>query len=204
MSKPSLEDFLQSSARWIGDHKGIRYELSWHGLSEYNEQGTWCWYLHLFSEQFNANDWAKLRLDREDKQMLGPNWHRHYNYDGFPDLDAHGGWTFGELDIYLGKDGKEYEHVKIGCDYAHLWDRENGYWQGREAIEQDAKRSIDLLCEMFPARRQRCGYSGKYDDLENFYTARNGKLIHNSHRGEFSDEHWPQWQPADTDIGASA
>lgn len=145
-----------------------------------------------------------VRLEREDKQLLGPNWHRHYNYDGFPDLDAHGGWTFGELDIYLGKDGKEYEHVKIGCDYAHLWDRESGYWHDREAIEQDAKRSIDLLCEMFPARRQRCGYSGKYDDPENFYTARNGKLIHNSHRGEFSDENWPQWQPADTEIGASA
>lgn len=62
MSKPTLDDFLKSSARWIGDHRGISYELSWHGLSEYNEQGTWNWYLHLFSEQFNADDWAKLRL----------------------------------------------------------------------------------------------------------------------------------------------
>jgi hypothetical protein len=123
--------------------------------------------------------------------------HRHWSYDTFPDLDPHGGWTFGEMDTYLGRDGTEYEHVKVGCDYAHSWDRDSGYWQGREAVEQDAKHSIDLLCQMFPRRRERCSYSGRWDDPENFYTARNGARVHKSRRSEFSDDHWPLWQPAD-------
>ena len=203
MTKPTLEDFLASAAKWRGSHNGIAYELSWHGLSEYNSEGTWCYYLHLYSEQFYPEDWAKLRLERQDREFAG-SFRRHYDYDSFPHLNAHGGWTFGEMNIYLGRDGREYEHVKIGCDYAHLWDGENGYWQGRAAVENDAKRSIDLLCEMFPRRRQKCGYSGKYDDPEHFYTARNGQIIHKSQRGQFSETHWPMWLPAGDEDKAAA
>lgn len=196
MSKPTLEDFLKSAAKWRGEHNGIGYELSWHGMSDYSPEGTWCYYLHLSSEQFYADDWAKLRLPQEDKEFAG-SFRRHFAYENFPELDAHGGWTFGEMSTHLGRDGKEYEQAKIGCDYAHLWDRESGFWQGREAVERDAKHSIDLLCEMFPRRRQRCGYSGRYDDPENFYTARNGAIVHNSRRAEFSESNWPMWQPVE-------
>jgi len=194
--KPTLEDFLSGSARWRGEHRGIQYELSWHGLSDYSPEGTWCYYIFANQEEFYPNDWAKLRLEREDRQMLGKSWHRHYSYDNFPDLDPHCGWTFGEMTIYLGRDGKEYERVKVGCDYAHLWDRESGFWQGRQAVEQDAKRSIDLLCEMFPTRRTRCAYSGRYDDEAKFYTAKNGRQIHIDCEKEFSEEHWPTWMRA--------
>lgn len=195
MSKPTLKDFLESAAKWRGEHKGISFELSWHGCSEYSPQGTWCYYLFVNSQQFYADDWAKLRLKEESREFAGT-WRRHYDYDRFPDLEAHGGWTFGELSTYLGKDGVEYELVKVGCDYAHLWDRESDYWQGRETIERDAKRSIDLLCEMFPRQRQRCGYSGKYDDAEQFYTAKNGNIVHKSHQDKLP-EGWALWQPAE-------
>lgn len=191
--KPTLDDFLKGAARWRGYHNGIAYELSWHGLSDYNPDGTWCYYLHLYGEQFYAEDWAQLRLESEDREFAG-SMHRHWRYDSFPDLDPHGGWTFGEMDKYLSRDGKEYEHVKVGCDYNHLWDRESGYWQGREAVEQDAKRSIDLLCKMFPRRRVRCDYSGRYDDAENFYTARNGSTVHKDSK---LPDGWVEWRPAD-------
>lgn len=197
MSKPTLDDLLKSAARWTGEHNGIRYELSWHGQSEYNPEGTWCYYIHLSSEQFSVDDWSQLRLTREDKTLLGESWHRCYDYHKFPDLDAHGGWTFGEMDTYLGRDGIEHEHIKVGCDYSHLWDRESGFWQGREDIERDAKHSIDLLCEMFPRRRPRCAYSGKYDDPEHFYKARNGATVHKSQLNKFSPDHWPMWLPED-------
>ena len=151
-------------------------------MSDYSRQGAWCYYLMLRQEQFYPADWDRLRLKKEDKQLGGLSWHRHWTYDDFPDLDAHGGWTYGELTVYLGKDGQEYEHVKVGCDYAHLWDQEAGYWQGRADVEKDAKHSIELLCAMFPRRRERCGYSGKWDDPEKFYTARNGTRIHVSQR----------------------
>ena len=124
--KPTYEQPLSSAARWAGEHKGIHYELSWHGSSEYSPEGTWCWYIILFQEQFYAEDWQKLRLEREDKEYAGK-WRRHFNYDTFPDCDPHGEWTYGEMETYLGRDGTEQERVKVGCDYAHSFDRDGGY-----------------------------------------------------------------------------
>lgn len=202
--KPSQDDFLTSCARWNDGHRGIRYELSWHGRSEHAPEGTWCWYLFVSSEQFYSDDWSKLRLKHYDKQMFGNNWHRHWDYAGFPDLDAHGGWTFAEMTVYLGKDGKEYEMVKIGCDYGHLWDRETGYPHGKAQVATDAKRSIDLLCERFPRRRQRCAYSGLYDDHDKFYTTVRGELVHLSHEDELKAmKGWEGWHRAPTVEGVS-
>lgn len=195
--RPSLEDFLKSSARWRGEHNGITYELSWHGMSNYNPQGTWCWYIFVSSQQFYPDDWAKLRLGCEDKQLLGTSWHRHWDYDSFPDLEAHGGWTWGEMSTHLDKDGTEYEQVKVGCDYAHSWDRDMGYPENRTTVEHDVKRSIDLLCKMFPRRRLRCDWSGQYDDAEQFYTARNGRRVHKSQEENLRDDTWGGWLPAE-------
>lgn len=195
---PTLKDFEDAACKWRGSHNDIAFELSWHDKRDYNPHGTWCWYLLLPEEQFNSDDWSKLRLKKEDKQMLGSSWHRHWGYDDFPDLEAHGGWTWGELTTYLGKDGKEYEHVKVGCDYAHLWDREEGYWQGRSDIQRDAERSIKLFCEMFPNRRFRCGYSGKWDSPEKFYLARNDVRVHVSQEDQFNADNWPMWMRAES------
>jgi hypothetical protein len=204
MARPTLEDFLSAGCRWHGTHRGIGYELAWHGQSDYNPQGTWCYYILVNSEQFYPDDWSKLRLEKEDKQYFGEgSFHRHYSYENFPDLDAHGGWTFGEMETYLGRDGKEHEQAKVGCDYAHAFDRDEGYWQGREAVERDAKHSIDLLCEQFPNRRERCGYSGKYDDADQFYTARNGKRIHKSQEAKLGEQGWKDWHPVDEPALAS-
>lgn len=195
---PTIDDFLESAAKWRGEHKGINYELSWHGRSEYSPQGTWCWYIFVTSQQFYPDDWAKLRLEKQDRQFTGVgSWHRHWTYDSFPDLDAHGGWTYGEQSSYLGKDGKEHELVKVGCDYSHLWDRESGYWQGRAEIESDAKCSIDKLLEMFPRRRLRCGYSGMFDDADQFYTARNGQTVHKTQHEKLIEHGWDGWLPAE-------
>ena len=197
--KPTYDEMLSGSCKWRGSHKGIAYELSWHGMGDYNPQGTWCWYLLLTQEQFQPDDWTKLRLEKQDKQFHeGGRWHRHWDYDKFPDFEPHGGWTWGEMTTFLGGDGKEYEHIKVGCDYAHLWDREGGFWQGKDEIERDVKRSIDLLCEAFPLMRERCAYSGTWGEPEEFYTARNGARVHKSQRSKFSDAEWPQWQPAES------
>lgn len=197
MAKPTLDDFLDSTARWGGSHQGIAYELSWHGRSDYSSEGTWCYYLLVTSQQFYPEDWARLRLAHEDKQFAH-SWRRHFDYDNFPDLDAHGGWTFGEMETYLAKDGKEHERVKLGCDYAHLFDREGGYYEGREEVERDAKRSIDLLIAMFPRRRLRCDYSGMFDDAEQFYTAKNGKTVHKSKQADLPAG-WTEWLPEQTE-----
>lgn len=193
---PSKEDFLAASCRWDGKHQGVHYQLSWHGRSDYSPNGTWCWYLLLSDEQFYPDDWAKLRLEKEDREFYG-SWRRHWSYDNFPDLEPHGGWTFGEMDLHLGRDGKEHEHVKVGCDYAHLWDHEGGFPDGRSSVEHDVKRSIDLLIAMFPKRRERCAYCGMYDDAEQFYTAKNGSRVHNSQKDKLRESGWDGWLPAD-------
>lgn len=195
---PTYEDFLTCACQWRGEHRGITYQLHWHGRSDYSPQGTWCYYIFVSDEQFYPEDWAKLRLEKQDKQFsIGGSWHRHWSYDSFPDLKAHCGWTFGEMSVYLGREGKEQELVKVGCDYAHLWDREGGFLDRKQDVERDAKRSIDLLVEQFPKRRERCAYSGKYDDAEQFYTARNGLRVHNSQQGAFTEDGWSGWLPAE-------
>lgn len=195
--KPTLEQFLESAARWDGEHLGIRYELSWHGYSaDYTPTGIWCWYIIVTQEQFHPDDWAKLRLERQDHDFNGSKRH-HWSYETFPDCDPHGEWTFGEVTTYMGRDGADYERVKVGCDYNHLFDREGGYWEGHDDLERDVKRSIEKLAAMFPNRRPRCGYSGRYDDAANFYTAINGRLVHNSQREKFSTTEWPTWLPAE-------
>src|SRR5688500_15617937 len=113
--KPTYDELLKAGAQWHGTHQGIRYELSWHGASEYTPEGTWCWYIIVCDEQFYPEDWAKLRLERQDKEWNGK-WRRHWAYETFPDVDPHGEWTFGEQTTYLGGDGKEHEQVKVGCD----------------------------------------------------------------------------------------
>jgi hypothetical protein len=193
--KPSLADFDAASCRWHGTHDAISYELSWHGASEYQPQGIWCWYILLTSEQFYPEDWVKLRLERQDREYAG-NWRRYWGYETFPDLDPHGGWTFGEMETYLGADGKEHEKVKVGCDYAHSWDRDGGYWEGKSDLERDVKHSIDLLVKMFPDRRERCAYSGQWGDTADFYTAINGARIHKTQEQKFSATEWPTWLPA--------
>lgn len=85
---PSKEDFLAASCRWNGSHNGIGFELNWHGRSDYNQSGTWCCYILISDEQFYPDDWAKLRLERDDIEFAG-SWRRHWNYDNFPDLGAH-------------------------------------------------------------------------------------------------------------------
>jgi hypothetical protein len=200
---PTNDEFLSASCTWRGEHHQVRYELSWHGRSEYQPQGIWCWYLLLTEEQFYPDDWKRLRLERQDRQFGdGGSWHRHWDYDSFPDVEPHGGWTFGEMHIQLGRDGKEYEHVKVGCDYNHSWDRDGYYSEGRAEIESDVKRSIDRLVAMFPKRRERCGYSGKWDDSDQFYTARNGSRIHKSNEAKLRADKWDCWWPADETAAA--
>lgn len=181
--KPTYEECLDAACKWRGEYNGIGYELSWHGRSDYMPQGTWCWYIFVSSQQFYPDDWVKLRLEREDKQLLGSSWY--------------GGWTWGEMFTLLSKDGIEYEQVKVGCDYAHYWDQERGYPDTKASVERDVKRSIDLLCSMFPNRRERCEYSGKFDNAKEFYTARNGRRVHKSQEQSLrNDPTWDGWLPA--------
>jgi hypothetical protein len=197
MSLPNLEQYRKGSTVWRGEHRGISYTLNHHGVSDYNRQGTWCYYLHLREDQFaNPDDFALFNKEPEIREMGNGSYFETHDYYSIPDLEFYGGVTWYSKDTFLDKRSKEYlTALKIGCDYNHLWDQEQGYWQGYEDVERDAKRTIDNLLARFPMK-ERCAYSGRYAEADQLYTAINGNRVHNSYLNEFGPNNWPEWAPA--------
>lgn len=194
---PTLEDYLKSAARWNLTHQNVKIEISHHGVSEYSPAGTWCYYLLIDQRMFQRpEDWALFDFPVETKQWT-TSFHQHYPYERCPDLNWHGEATFGERnEAICNKTGKPYSWVKIGCDYAHLWDRERGFPDDLASVTADAKRSAEVLCQRYP-QNERCGYSGLIDHPDRFYTAKNGARVHVSQVERFQDGKSPTWLPAD-------
>lgn len=201
MSIPTLEQYRKSGASWSGEHRGVGYKLSHHGISDYSPEGTWCYYLFLRPDMFQrAEDFALFDKPAEVKPSPGTDkfWETH-DYDAIPDLDFHGGVTWYSKEPYMDRfTGERRECLKIGCDYAHAWDRDEGYWQGLEDVERDAKHSIDILVDQFPMN-ERCRWSGIMAVPEEFYTAVNGAKVHKSQLGKIDHE---LWQPAPVETPA--
>lgn len=162
-----------------GTHVDVWYEILNHGRLKfgYDTQmepsgGTWCYYvvvseLMLPAEQF-AEFWlAPSAHDTRSNGISYPNY--DYCSAPFADVDWHGGVTFYEK--LGGIDGMP-RSVKIGCDFAHLWDqgREFNY----EIVEIEAKRTIDQLRAMYPFYRK-CCYSGRWQP-ESEMIEKDGKL----------------------------
>lgn len=196
MSLPTIEQYREGATTWKRDHKGVAFTLSHHGVSKYSPQGTWCFYIHLQEPQFQRpEDFARFDREPEVKEWAGS--HREsYPYDDVPDYGFHGGITWYSRETYVDRDGATWKSLKIGCDYAHSWDADSGYWQGLEDVESDARALIDKLTDQIPLK-VRCGYCGKLDMPDQFYTARNGVRVHVSQRDKFSESEWPTWLPAD-------
>lgn len=193
MSLPKLEQYRQAAAKWCGEHKGVHYELSHHGVSEYQPQGTWCFYIFINEGMF-IKDESFTAFDREPKiQEIGSgSKFETYDYWDVPDYGFHGGITFYERTSFVDKEGVRRKQLKIGCDYNHLFDLENGYWEGLDEVRMDTHRLIESLVQSHPIKL-RCKYSGKIDLPENFYEAQNGNLVHVSQEATFTAESWPTW-----------
>lgn len=196
MTLPTQEQYLGCSAKWTKTHKDIRYTLSHHGVSEYAPQGTWCFYIHLLEPMFvNEDDFKVFDLDQEIIETFG-SFRESYDYYKIPDYGFHGGITFYKKHSYIDRDGNKRKHIEIGCDYAHLWDSERGYSDGFEDVSRDAVRVIDKIIER-NKMKSICCYSGKIDTIDNFYTAKNGCLVHNSKLELFEKEKNYNWLPID-------
>ena len=197
MGTPDYKTLLKGNTTWREEHCGVSVSLSHHGYrdgTEYQgasrEPGTWCYYLHLTEQMFREESWKKLLLPERVTD-----WGTTHDYQNFPDIDLHGGCTFYEPGEQWDKhQNRKVQTIKIGCDYAHSWDRDSGYWQDYDAILRDAKNSVDLLLAIFPDRRIRCGYCGIWDNPDQFYEAVNGRMIHVSQKDEF-DDGWKAWRP---------
>ncbi len=189
--KPTYEEALKGTMQWRDNYKDIGILLSFHGYreGEFQSAGTWCYYLLIDERMFNSKDWKKMWF-----KPVMYDWGMSHEYHHFPDVDFHGGITFYEQGKqYDHKTGKKFKTLKVGCDYAHLWDSERGYPDYYDSVLFDAKHSVTKLLEFFPDVKWRCAYSGIWDDKENFYVAKNGKRIHNSMKDDIT---WDDWKAA--------
>lgn len=192
--KPTLEQYEKSSAQWRGSHKGVSYLLSHHGISDYQREGTWCYYIFVNSDMFiNSDDFLKFDLEPKIIDLYG-SFMESFDYYDIPDYGFHGGITWYSKEYFINKEGKKQTSIKIGCDYGHLWDSESGYWQGLENVRRDCENMIDKFVENHPVKT-RCIYSGKLDIPEQFYKAENGALVHKSNLENLQKDGDSRWLP---------
>jgi len=194
MAYPSNDQIRDACLRWNREWQAVPIEITYHGVSDWRPLGIWCYYLYLHQNMFQrAEDFARFNLPYQTYKFNGK-WYRHYPYDEVSDLEWHGGITFGERrEGYDHFTAEPYTIIKLGCDYGHLWDEENGYWQGLEEVYADAKRSADALVAIAPMK-VRCAYSGRIDMPDRFYTAINGAQVHVDAEIPIG---WDNWRPAE-------
>lgn len=157
--------------RKAAQHEGIHYEVSNHGRSTANfvggefemtpSGGTWCYYVTVSEAQLTPELFAEFWLSAKLSQHAS-GWPRvSYDYydTRFANADWHGGVTYYEK--LGGLDGAQ-RYVKIGCDFAHLWD-EGGEFN-LEIVESEAIETVTQLLAMYPFKR-RCPYFGTYHDV---------------------------------------
>lgn len=194
--KPTLEEYQTGCTSWRGLHNGISYELIHHGISEYKPEGIWCYYIFIAPKTFQNPEHFKI-FDLEEEIIfnkdIGKYWNL-YNYHSLDELiDMHCGITWYSKESRFCRETGEFIYgLKIGCDYSHLYDRDINFIEDKSLVEMDAKNTIDKLVKQFPVNSV-CKYSGKIDKPENFYTSKNGQVVHNSLIGTFS-EGWHNWE----------
>lgn len=199
MSLPSLEQYQSGLTTWKREYKGVSYTLSHHGISDYSPQGTWCFYIFINSNMFvNHADFNLFNREPEIKEISPGSFWETYDYWNVPDYGFHGGITWYSKEGFVDRDGKQQTSIKIGCDYAHLYDMECNYYHGLDDVNRDVELLIEKLIEINPVK-MRCKYSGKLDVPEQFYTAKNGAIVHFSQIEKLKevDGWWEHWQPKD-------
>ncbi len=196
MSLPTLEQYRSGATTWRREHEQIIYNLAHWGVSDYQPQGIWNYYLYLPENMFQRpEDFALFNLEPKVSLGYGDKFRQDYDYYSIPDLELSGGITF--YDRLTGINpatGEPMFVVKVGCDYNHLWNGERGYSEDMEEVDRDAKRSLDVLVSRYALNR-RCAYSGVIDHPSTFYLSNAGYFIHNSRREALIAEGHPAWMP---------
>lgn len=128
---------------YTGRYKAVPFEIvnwSFQSTPEDEPKSNWNYYLFLFDKacvDFKTL-WLKPKVSRFSEASP---WRNHFDYfDVFANVGMHGGITYYE------KFGEGVErHVKIGCDFMHLYDDEIT-WDVVDVVA-DIKKAIDSLYE---------------------------------------------------------
>jgi hypothetical protein len=106
---------------------------------------NWNYYLYLFEKRMPKETFAAIWLPDIEKEFESlRTWITHDTYSSelLNSIDMHGGITAYEKIGYT----EGHRTVKIGCDYAHLYDREHGDYDINQIIS-DAVNSAEQAIE---------------------------------------------------------
>jgi hypothetical protein len=198
MTKPTYDELLSGWTQWRKQKDGVIFLLSFHGYREdqtvegvflEGHPGTWCYYL-LIPEQMYPHRWPDFACVRGEEGFESPGtaWDR-------VKFDSEITWSSSEP-YWCRKTGREFDGVKVGCDYSHLWHREMGYADTFSSVTRDAEATVASFLGAHPDRHFRCEYGGTWDEPGNFYIAINGRRVHNSLKGTFREGWAKNWEEA--------
>jgi hypothetical protein len=158
------------------------------GLLAEGHPGTWCYYLYVLEEMY-PHRWSDFACRHAHGEFgsEGPAWES---------VEFDSEITFvKKLTYYSQAEGRHFEAVKVGCDYAHLWHRRIGFPDTYESVRADAQRTVHSLLLAHPDYRRRCKYSGIWDEPSAFYETVGGFLVHRTKMNEIPAT-WKAHQPA--------
>jgi len=158
---------------WYGEQRGVRWEvIRW----KLGDKFRWNYYLFIPIGQIpDESKKAMILKARRWQASEDCPVHVMFNYGGMPiidDLDWHGGLTFYEKEF---DSMRQLTGIKLGCDYAHLFDEDRSYTHGQ--IMEDCFRTIDKLWELVPNLKMRCQWNGEYYALGEMEQLPNGALV---------------------------
>ena len=151
---------LEHKGVWTGEYKGIKFEIVNWKLGDFL---CWNYYLCLPIEQIPI-EYHKYFILPGKYRKLCPDGQAHlmYNYNGaayISDLDWHGDITFYEKQ--RDSEGKIIG-VKLGCDYAHHFDKQVNYSYNIDYVLMETKQTINKLHVLIPNLKVRCQWNGNY------------------------------------------
>jgi hypothetical protein len=155
---------LSNCSVWRDTYLDLAFEIKHHSLEQNNGKGIWNYYVVIPDTALSPEDFAKLWLDPEGSYTATYEL-TYYLTDKLPIAKCawHGGITFYEKIIHP---DTKFRAVKIGCDYNHLFDSEDGFPYNLEVVTSNVIRTIDQIASELRLKR-RDPWSGVWDYPEN-------------------------------------
>ena len=159
---------------WDGEYRGVRFEVVHWRLG-------WNYYLYIPLDQLLFGGQKTFTRRLKTCNFLSRGRKVLEFEDSFApilsDLDWHGGIT-----LYEKKHDKKGNLIgfRLGCDYAHSWDKGNQYKQ--RGVVSDAKRSIDRLWVLIPNLKLRCCWNGQYYNSDEVFYTEHGVCVANENK----------------------
>lgn len=111
-----------SCLQWQGAYKRVNWFIKNWGVDDRQPSGIFCSYFYINSQCFRTPEaLAPWNIDYEASNFLGIQRLR-LPYDRLPDIDFHGGITFGERHRHW--EDPDAFILEVGCDYNHVWDKD--------------------------------------------------------------------------------